>query len=86
MNTEVNVAELINKINQENEPALEEYITKFFSEYLDLEFFEELTFNGEEHRKVENAITHLVQLCTLMSVSTTISVLEDLGVLKLKES
>jgi len=73
------IAALVNKINQENEPALEEYITKFFSEYIDISFFDELTFTGHEHRKVENAITHLVQLNTYVSVSTTLKVLEKAG-------
>lgn len=73
------IIELVNQINQDSEPALEDYITKFFSEYIDIGFFDELTFNGEEHNKVETAITHLVRLNTFMSVTTTLKVLEKVG-------
>ncbi|GKV55979.1 hypothetical protein NCCP2222_19260 [Sporosarcina sp. NCCP-2222] len=79
------IVDLVNKINQENEPDLEKYIAKFFDEYIDISFFDKLTFTGEEHIKVENAITHLVRLCTLTSVTTTLKVLKDIGVVELTE-
>lgn len=73
------IIDLVNEINQESEPALEEYIEKFFIEYLGNDFFDELTFTGEEHRQVEAAITHLTQVNTLISVRTTLKILEKVG-------
>lgn len=85
--TDIDILKLVNEINQKNNPAIEDYIEKFFVEYLENDFFEELTFTGKEHRNVENAITHLIQVSTLISVQTTLKVLSELGAIeRTKES
>ncbi|PTY77347.1 hypothetical protein B5V89_14800 [Heyndrickxia sporothermodurans] len=77
--TTVDIVKIVNEINEKNNTFLKDYLDKFFSEYLDIGFFDDLTFTGEEHTKVENAITHLIQLSTITSVQTTLKVLEEMG-------
>lgn len=77
--SEREIVDMVNKINQENEPALEKYIEKFFTEYLDIKYLDDLKVTGHEQQKLEAAITHLVRMNTLISVTTTLSVLEKVG-------
>jgi hypothetical protein len=77
------ILKMISNINEETEPEVKRYLDKFFEEYTDITAFENVTYTGEEHQKLESAIVHLVQLSTMTSVKVILNVLQELGAIDL---
>ncbi|MDQ0158794.1 hypothetical protein [Alkalibacillus salilacus] len=84
--TSEEIIKMVNEINQEKNPNVEKYIDDLFTEYLDIEYLKDFKLTGEEQLKLENAITHLIQVNTLTSVKTTLEVLEKMGIIKSEDN